>query len=109
MPEYISVTDEAIQPGQYALIKFEGAGKRKSTFYRYVCRIEEIISLPDEIVVKGMKSSTKMEDQIFRFVEKDKSVVKKEDIVCLLPEPKKVGTENRPEYKFNTMVDIKEY
>lgn len=109
LPEYISVTDEAIQPGQYALIKFEGAGKRKSTFYRYVCRIEEIISLPDEIVVKGMKSSTKMEDQIFRFVEKDKSVVKKEDIVCLLPEPKKVGTENRPEYKFNTMVDIKEY
>lgn len=109
LPEYIGVTDEAIKPGQYALIKFEGAGKRMSTFYRYVCRIEEIISLPDEIVVSGMKSSIKMEAQIFRFVEKDRSVVKKEDIVCLLPEPKKVGTENRPEYKFDTMVDIKEY
>ncbi|KAK4887232.1 hypothetical protein RN001_003503 [Aquatica leii] len=55
LPEYMEVTDEAIKPGQYALIKFEDTGKRKTIFYRYVCLIEEI-SLSNDITVKGMKS-----------------------------------------------------
>lgn len=107
-PQYRSVTDEHIKAGQYALIKFEGAGKRKTTYYRYVCRIEQV-SLPDEILVKGMKSSVKKERQIFRFRDEDMSVVKKEDIIALLPEPVKEGTENRPEYKFHFKIDVKEY
>lgn len=108
--EYIEANDETIVVGSYALIKFTGTGKRNASIFKYVCLIEKKLS-DNEIEVKGLKSVINKNDDVqrFRIIDNDISVVPRSDILFILPNPKKEGTENRPEYRFPMTVDVKEW
>lgn len=77
-----------IKPGTYLLVKFLG-GSRKSTYYKYVCRIRSVDEEIGDIEVVGFTRNDKFSTE---FVEKENDVssIEFDMIEAMLPEPKTI-------------------
>lgn len=96
--ECVSPEIELLLPGTYVLVKFLSGRKRKSTLFKYVCKIKEKFS-DNELTVIGLKAAN---DGVTKFKHVDKDTVPISDIITILPEPQM--EEN--EYYFRSRVDV---
>lgn len=99
MPEW-----HAIKRGVYLLVKFLG-GPRKSTNYKYVCRVRDVDEESGDVDVVGFRRNDTFGTE---FVEKeqDVSTVEFGMIVALLPEPKVVKRARKTIHVFEGTVGV---
>lgn len=100
--EYTTPEKDLLKPETFVLVRF-CAGRRKSTNFRYVCKILRQFS-ENEVNVIGLKS-TNPEKSKFKLVEKDLSTIFEADIIAVLPNPTKL---DEKEYEFPATVDVNE-
>ncbi|KAG5875259.1 hypothetical protein JTB14_021247 [Gonioctena quinquepunctata] len=93
-----------VSAGDYVLVKFFG-GKRKTTQYRYVCVVQNVLHKENEIEVMSMKVSNTEKD-VFRVDESDVSLVEMSAIIGKLPSPEILVVGDRVKYQFPKPVDV---
>ncbi|KAG5889625.1 hypothetical protein JTB14_025493 [Gonioctena quinquepunctata] len=93
-----------VSAGDYVLVKFFG-GKRKTTQYRYVCVVQNVLHKENEIEVMSMKVSNTEKD-VFRVDESDVSLVEMSAIIGKLPSPEILVIGDRVKYRFSKPVDV---
>ncbi|KAG5871205.1 hypothetical protein JTB14_019301 [Gonioctena quinquepunctata] len=93
-----------VSAGDYVLVKFFG-GKRKTTQYRYVCVVQNVLHEENEIEVMSMKVSNTEKD-VFRVDESDVSLVEMSAIIGKLPSPEILVIGDRVKYQFPKPVDV---
>ncbi|KAG5877167.1 hypothetical protein JTB14_014488 [Gonioctena quinquepunctata] len=93
-----------VSAGDYVSVKFFG-GKRKTTQYRYVCVVQNVLHKENEIEVMSMKVSNTEKD-VFRVDESDVSQVEMSAIIGKLPSPEILVVGDRVKYQFPKPVDV---
>ncbi|KAG5876654.1 hypothetical protein JTB14_029386 [Gonioctena quinquepunctata] len=93
-----------VSAGDYVLVKFFG-GKRKTTQYRYVCVVQNVLHKENEIKVMSMKVSNSEKD-VFRVDESDVSLVEMSATIGKLPSPEILVIGDRVKYQFSKPVDV---
>ncbi|KAG5871378.1 hypothetical protein JTB14_027415 [Gonioctena quinquepunctata] len=93
-----------VSAGDYVLVKFFG-GKRKTTQYRYVCVVQNVLHKENEIEVMSMKVSNTEKD-VFRVDESDVSLVEMSATIGKLPSPEILVIGDRVKYQFSKPVDV---
>ncbi|KAG5867120.1 hypothetical protein JTB14_018073 [Gonioctena quinquepunctata] len=93
-----------VSAGDYVLVKFFG-GKRKTTQYRYVCVVQNVLHKENEIKVMSMKVSNTEKD-VFRVDESDVSLVEMSATIGKLPSPEILVIGDRVKYQFSKPVDV---
>lgn len=93
-----------VSAGDYVLVKFFG-GKRKTTQYRYVCVVQNVLHEENEIEVMSMKVSNTEKD-VFTVDDSDVSLVEMSAIIGKLPFPEILVIGDRVKYQFPKPVDV---
>ncbi|KAG5889814.1 hypothetical protein JTB14_025593 [Gonioctena quinquepunctata] len=93
-----------VSAGDYVLVKFFG-GKRKTTQYRYVCVVQNVLHKENEIKVMSMKVSNTEKD-VFRVDESDVSLVEMSATIGKLPSPEILVIGDRVKCQFSKPVDV---
>lgn len=81
LPEF-----QLIKPGMYVLVKFIG-GHRKSTHYKYVCRVRDLDEESGDIEVVGFRRNDTFATEFIE-IEKDISSIEFDMIEAILPDAK---------------------
>lgn len=91
-----------LKSGDFLLAMFKG-GRRGCTTYKYVVTIDSVLE-NDEFRVIGLKSDG--DKKTFKMVDNDVSVIRKSDILGVLPVPNVLCTGGRFKYTFISDVDV---
>ena len=100
--DYLPTDPKNIVPGKFILVKVL-SGKRNSTKYRYVAKVEELVE--NDYNVLGLKSLDTMKTT-FKVVPNDLFTVSFEDILAILDQPVEASGEHETTYKFLKSVDV---